>query len=149
MVHEVVFGVPFGRKLGVCVLGIFSRESEHFLGWKRFLLSDFTTLWPLSQKPKIGHLVDDAWRCFAKPFVGPLHFELENPAVTPRQIARKMDAQILLNVPLQRRYLAQSTGNLHGLQADEFHQTKWPLPRMFGDERYAYSLIDIEDPRYV
>lgn len=47
----------------------------------------------------------------------------------------------------RRRYLPASTGNLHGLQAGEFHSTKWPLPKMFGEERYAYSLIDIEDPR--
>eukprot|EP00392_Amoebophrya_sp_AT5.2_P000117 g117.t1 len=49
----------------------------------------------------------------------------------------------------KRRYLAASTGNLHGLQAAEFNNTKWPLPKMFGQEKYAYSLIDIEDPRFV
>ncbi|CAD7925946.1 unnamed protein product [Amoebophrya sp. A120] len=49
----------------------------------------------------------------------------------------------------KRRYLPASTGNLHGLQAGEFHNTKWPLPKMFGQEKYAFSLIDIEDPRYV
>lgn len=50
---------------------------------------------------------------------------------------------------VKRRYLSASTGNLHGLQAGEFHSTKWPLPKMFGDEKYAYSLIDIEDPRFL
>lgn len=50
---------------------------------------------------------------------------------------------------VKRRYLSASTGNLHGLQAGEFHSTKWPLPKMFSDEKYAYSLIDIEDPRYL
>jgi len=49
----------------------------------------------------------------------------------------------------KRRYLSASTGNLHGLQANEFLTTKWPLPKMFGEEKYAYSLIDIEDERYV
>jgi len=49
----------------------------------------------------------------------------------------------------KRRYLSASTGNLHGLQANEFMQTKWPLPKMFGEEKYAYTLVDIEDPRYV
>jgi len=50
---------------------------------------------------------------------------------------------------LKRRYLSASTGNLHGLQAGEFQTTKWPLPKMFGAEKYAYSLIDIEDPRFL
>lgn len=50
---------------------------------------------------------------------------------------------------VKRRYLSASTGNLHGLQAGEFHSTRWALPNMFGDERYAYSVIDIEDARYV
>jgi len=49
----------------------------------------------------------------------------------------------------KKRYLAASTGNLHGLMGDEFLKTKWPLPKMFGEEKYAYSLIDIEDPRYL
>ena len=53
-VHEVVFGGAFCRKWGVCVLGIFSRESDHFLGQRGFPLWDLTTFWPLSQKPKIG-----------------------------------------------------------------------------------------------
>ena len=26
--------------------------------------------------------------------------------------------------------------------------TQWPLPIMFGEEQYAFSLIDISDPRY-
>lgn len=85
---------------------------------------------------------------------------MSSPNSTQRKSPQATTSQILDVIPdvptwlstkslTKRRYLAQSTGNLHGLQADEFHQTKWPLPRMFGDERYAYSLIDIEDPRYV
>ena len=47
----------------------------------------------------------------------------------------------------KKRYLGASTGNLHGLMGEEFLNTRWPLPKMFGDEKYAFSLIDIEDPR--
>merc|ERR1719217_613847 len=50
---------------------------------------------------------------------------------------------------VKRRYLSQSTGNLHGLQADDYSSLNWPMPKMFGHEKYAYSLIDIEDERYV
>lgn len=49
----------------------------------------------------------------------------------------------------KRRYLSQSTGNLHGLAAEDYTRTNWPMPKMFGHEKYAYSLIDIEDERYV
>mmetsp|Transcript_24296 Transcript_24296/g.54052 ORF Transcript_24296/g.54052 Transcript_24296/m.54052 type:complete len:260 (+) Transcript_24296:1-780(+) len=49
----------------------------------------------------------------------------------------------------RRRKLSASTGNLHGYMAEDYSQLNWPLPKMFGQERYGYSLIDIEDPRYV
>jgi len=49
----------------------------------------------------------------------------------------------------RRRKLSQSTGNLHGYMAEDYHQINWPLPKMFGMEKYGYSLIDIQDPRYL
>jgi len=49
----------------------------------------------------------------------------------------------------RRRKLAKSTGNLHGYMAEDYSQVNGPLPKMFGQEKYAYSLIDIEDPRYL
>lgn len=49
----------------------------------------------------------------------------------------------------KRSYLSASTGNLHGLRNEDYHATNWPLPKMFGQEKYAFSLIDIEDPRYL
>jgi len=49
----------------------------------------------------------------------------------------------------RRRKLAASTGNLHGYMAEDYHQINWPLPKMFGMEKYGYSLIDITDPRHV
>merc|ERR1719396_176730 len=56
-----------------------------------------------------------------------------------------------------RRKLSQSTGNLHGYLAEDYHQLNWPLPKMFGKEKYGHSLIDVEvkkraasqDHRYV
>lgn len=49
----------------------------------------------------------------------------------------------------RRRKLAKSTGNLHGYMAEDYSRLNWPLPKMFGMERYGYSLIDIEDKRYL
>jgi len=49
----------------------------------------------------------------------------------------------------RRRKLAASTGNLHGYMAEDYHQINWPLPKMFGMEKYGYSLIDITDPRHI
>lgn len=48
----------------------------------------------------------------------------------------------------KKRYLSPSTGNLHGLRAEDYFRVQWPLPRMFGDEKYAFGVIDIDDPRY-
>ncbi|CAJ1328665.1 unnamed protein product [Effrenium voratum] len=47
------------------------------------------------------------------------------------------------------RKLPPSTGNLHGWLAEDYSQINWPLPKMFGKERYGYSMIDIDDPRYI
>jgi len=48
-----------------------------------------------------------------------------------------------------RKKLSNSTGNLHGCMAGDYSRVNWPLPKMFGDEKYAYSLIDIDDHRHV
>jgi len=48
-----------------------------------------------------------------------------------------------------RKKLSNSTGNLHGCMAGDYSRVNWPLPKMFGDEKYAYSLIDVDDPRHV
>jgi len=49
----------------------------------------------------------------------------------------------------QRRKLSRSTGNLHGYMAEDYGRINWPQPKMFGSEKYAYSLVDIEDPRHI
>jgi len=48
-----------------------------------------------------------------------------------------------------RRKLPASTGNLHGYMAEDYKQLNWPLPKMFGQEKYGFSLIDIDDPRFL
>jgi hypothetical protein len=49
----------------------------------------------------------------------------------------------------KRVYLATSTGNIHGLKSEDYNSLCWSMPKMFGDEKYAFTLIDIEDPRYL
>jgi len=48
----------------------------------------------------------------------------------------------------KRRYLPASTGNVHGMLMQDYTTFSWPLPKMFGYEKYGYALIDIEDPAY-
>jgi hypothetical protein len=48
----------------------------------------------------------------------------------------------------RKTYLSRATGNVHGLKSCDYGNINWSLPKMFGDEKYAFSLIDIEDPRY-
>jgi len=48
-----------------------------------------------------------------------------------------------------RRKLTASTGNIHGYMAEDYKQLNWPLPKMFGQEKYGFSLIDIDDPRFL
>jgi len=49
----------------------------------------------------------------------------------------------------KKRKLPASTGNLHGYLAEDYHQLSWPLPKMFGEEKYGHSLVDITDPRHI
>lgn len=49
----------------------------------------------------------------------------------------------------KHRKLTTSTGNLHGFMAQDYSELNWPLPKMFGKEKYGYSMIDIDDPRYI
>jgi len=48
-----------------------------------------------------------------------------------------------------KRKLSASTGNIHGYMAEDYKQLNWPLPKMFGQEKYGFSLIDIDDPRFL
>lgn len=48
-----------------------------------------------------------------------------------------------------RRKLHPNTGNVHGYMAEDYKQLNWPLPKMFGQEKYGFSLIDIDDPRFL
>jgi len=44
----------------------------------------------------------------------------------------------------KKRKLSKSTGNLHAYMAEDYSQLNWPLPKMFGQEKYGYSLVDVE-----
>ena len=59
--------------MGVGPLGISRRKVNLF--WDRGIFPyEFTTFWPRSQKPKIGHLRNDACGDFSSSTFGPLHF---------------------------------------------------------------------------
>lgn len=42
----------------------------------------------------------------------------------------------------------RSNVNPHGVLTPDHLNVQWPLPTMFGEESYAFSLIDITDPRF-
>eukprot|EP00928_Gymnodinium_smaydae_P026383 TRINITY_DN20743_c0_g2_i1.p1 TRINITY_DN20743_c0_g2~~TRINITY_DN20743_c0_g2_i1.p1 ORF type:complete len:272 (+),score=64.35 TRINITY_DN20743_c0_g2_i1:98-817(+) len=56
----------------------------------------------------------------------------------------KVPTYLSVNGLTTRRKLAASTGNLHAYMAEDYHQLNWPLPKMYGKEKYGYSLIDVE-----
>jgi hypothetical protein len=63
--------------------------------------------------------------------------------------APKIPRYLHVNGLTTRRKLTSSTGNIHGYMAEDYKQLSWPLPKMFGQEKYGFSLIDIEDPRFL
>lgn len=48
----------------------------------------------------------------------------------------------------QKKYLPSSSNRPHCLKEKPYLEHVKPMPKMFGDERYAYTLIDIQDPRF-
>jgi len=65
--------------------------------------------------------------------------------VAPPKIPRYLSVNGLTT----RKKLAASTGNIHGYMAEDYKQLNWPLPKSFGQEKYGFSLIDIDDPRFL
>jgi hypothetical protein len=63
--------------------------------------------------------------------------------------APKIPRYLNVNGLTTRRKLSATTGNVHGYMAEDYKQLSWPLPKMFGHEKYGFSLIDIEDPRFL
>jgi len=61
----------------------------------------------------------------------------------------KIPKYLSVHALTKKSKLSASTGNLHGYMAEDYHQVNWPLPKMFGKEKYGYSLVDITDPRYL
>jgi len=70
-------------------------------------------------------------------------------ALTKHSPPPKVPKYLSVHALTRRRKLSASTGNIHGYMAEDYHQVNWPLPKMFGMEKYGYSLIDITDPRYL
>lgn len=61
----------------------------------------------------------------------------------------KIPRYLSVNALTTRRKLSSNTGNIHGYMAEDYKQLNWPLPKMFGQEKYGFSLIDIDDPRFL
>jgi len=61
----------------------------------------------------------------------------------------KIPRYLSVNGLTTRRKLSANTGNHHGFMAEDYKQLNWPLPKMFGQEKYGFSLIDIDDPRFL
>lgn len=61
----------------------------------------------------------------------------------------KIPRYLSVNGLSSRRKLPANTGNIHGFMAEDYNSFNWPLPKMFGQEKYGYSLIDIDDPRFL
>lgn len=55
--------------------------------------------------------------------------------LSPKSLSRKVSPE-------------RSADNRHGVMTPDHLDVKWPLPIMFGNEEYAFSLIDIPDERY-
>jgi hypothetical protein len=56
----------------------------------------------------------------------------------------RVPAYLSVNSITKRRKLPKSTGNLHAYMAEDYRQLNWPLPKMYGQEKYAFSLVDVE-----
>jgi len=61
----------------------------------------------------------------------------------------KIPRYLSVNGLTTRRKLPSNTGNIHGFMAEDYKELNWPLPKMFGQEKYGFSLIDIDDPRFL
>lgn len=61
----------------------------------------------------------------------------------------KIPRYLSVNGLTHRRKLNPNTGNVHGYKGEDYKQLNWPLPKMFGEEKYGFSLIDIDDPRFL
>jgi hypothetical protein len=69
--------------------------------------------------------------------------------ISPKIPSGKRPHWLTTNSISRRTYLSKATGNVHGLKSCDYANINWSMPKMFGDEKFAFSLVDIEDPRYV
>lgn len=68
--------------------------------------------------------------------------------ISPKIACEKRPDWLTTKSIKKHTYLSKATGNVHGLKSCDYSNICWPLPKMFGDEKYAFTLIDIEDPRF-
>jgi len=71
----------------------------------------------------------------------------QQDALTKFSQPPKVPKYLSVHALTKQRKLSASTGNIHGYMAEDYSQLNWPLPKMFGKEKYGYTLIDITDPR--
>merc|ERR1712187_840612 len=64
--------------------------------------------------------------------------------VMETQVLPKVPAYLSVTGLTRRRKLSKSTGNLHSYLGEDYHQLNWPLPKMYGNEKYGFSLVDVE-----
>lgn len=66
-------------------------------------------------------------------------------AVAPKHIPECYSVKALK----EHKYLSASTGNVYACRSNDFKTNSYPMPKMFGMEKYAYTVVDIDDKRYV
>jgi hypothetical protein len=69
--------------------------------------------------------------------------------VSPKVPAKKRPHWLTTESLTKREYLSKATGNMHCLKSEDYTGISWPMPKMFGAEKYGFTLADIQDPRYV
>merc|ERR1719253_242540 len=73
------------------------------------------------------------WRCQS-------HGLLISPQVPAKRRPRWLTTQSLS----KREYLSKATGNVHGLKSEDYTSISWPMPKMFGAEKYGFTLVELE-----
>jgi hypothetical protein len=82
---------------------------------------------------------------------GVIHWKCQSHGalVSPKLPVPKRPRWLTTKSLSKRMYLSSSTGNIHGMKSEDYNSLCWSMPKMFGDEKYAFTLVDIEDPRYL
>eukprot|EP00913_Durusdinium_trenchii_P018531 g17413.t1 len=104
-----------------------------------------------SSRPTCGEVCEDGltWGITAVPRLKHTHIEpLEGRAERPRSTGTMRKSYS--SGTLQKTGQATITSPMAAeTRSADYSQINWPLPKMFGKEKYGYSMIDIDDPRYI